>query len=630
SWRKLRERFNNIYFQPRITGNGKGRIFLWDPFNGVYSSPDNGNTWEQHSFLLPGDQRITAFAAAGDSCFIAVDGGLLVGFGSGFSTGVASVMGFSNVEITALLAEGDVVVAGTDGKGLFVSVDRGKTWANRTPQATTAIHFTALVREGNKLLAGTRFHGVYYSEDLGRQWRPKNTGLKNLTISDLHLDGGNLYAATTSYYNVYTAKVDSAGWQLLNDNVLGTDYLPESIVAKGTTLLTGTWFGLFKSTDAGVTWKPSYRGVKDGYITSFQVDRDSTVWATSGPTRSIYRKRKTDSTFSFFQERMTSLSSNIGETLVEGDQLYTLNLPVQQHDLRTGKVVATFTHNNQFAFPHKLVHHAQAGFFLNALNGGIWRYGTSNTWEDYNAGLPAGQVNDLVLRDTLLYAATAGGLFKSGVRKTQWERVAVEATNAALNRVFLFDSVMIAASTANAFISTNLGKAWQPVDPAAPRYFTDVIRHNGVLFAASTYYVYYSTTKGKSWQKSSEFDFWVESLAAVNDTLYLGTIEDGIRAVALKKIMGGPDVPTGVEEENAPPQRAFAYPNPTRGRVRLEGIPAGSRPVLTIWNSCGQQVGDAQPVSSQPSVDLTPLPPGLYYLRLQSDQQVKVVKVVKG
>jgi hypothetical protein len=85
--------------------------------------------------------------------------------------------------------------------------------------------------------------------------------------------------------------------------VLGPDHSPESIVSKDTTLLVGTHFGLFKSLDGGATWKPSYRGVKDGYITSFQVDRDSTIWATSGPTRSIYRKRKTDSTFSFFRSR---------------------------------------------------------------------------------------------------------------------------------------------------------------------------------------------------------------------------------------------------------------------------------------------------------------------------------------
>jgi hypothetical protein len=115
-------------------------------------------------------------------------------------------------------------VAGTDGKGLFVSEDRGKTWTNRMPQATPGPYITTLAREGNTLLAGTRFQGVYYSEDLGKQWRLKNTGLKGLTITDLHLDGSTLYATTDSYYNVYTTKVDSAGWQLLNNNVPGPDH----------------------------------------------------------------------------------------------------------------------------------------------------------------------------------------------------------------------------------------------------------------------------------------------------------------------------------------------------------------------------------------------------------------------
>ena len=305
SWRKPRGGFNNIYFHPHTTQNEKGRIFLWDHLHCIYSSSNNGNIWEQHYYQLPGDRRITAFAAAGDSCFIGVAGGLQVAFGSGFSTTTASVSGFANMEVTALLVNGSVVVVGTDGKGLFISEDRGKTWTNRTPQVTASLTFTSLVMEGNKLLAGTRLQGVYYSGDLGKQWRPKNTGLQNLTITDLHLAGDKLYA-TTSYYNVYTAKIDSSGWQILNANVLGTEHLPKSIVAKGSTLLVGTGFGLFKRTDAGVTWHPSYRGVKDGHITSFQVDADSTLWATSSPTRSIYRKRKADSTFSFYKERISS------------------------------------------------------------------------------------------------------------------------------------------------------------------------------------------------------------------------------------------------------------------------------------------------------------------------------------
>jgi photosystem II stability/assembly factor-like uncharacterized protein len=630
SWKKRPESFNSIYFHPRITDNGKGRIFLWDRLRGIYSSPDNGDTWQQHYYLLPGNQVITAFAAEGDSCYIGMADGLLVAFGAGSATTTASVAALSTLEISVIKASGNVVAVGTKGMGLFVSEDRGQTWTNRTPQFTTGLHFTSLVLEGNKVWAATHLQGVYYSEDLGKQWRPKNTGLKNLAITDLYLDAGNLYATTTSHQNVYTAQADSTGWQLLNDNVLGADYLPGSIVAQGNTLLVGTEFGLFKSTDAGATWKPSYRGVKDGHITSFQVDRDSTVWATSGPTRSIYRKRKTDSTFSFYRERMVSLSSNIGETLVEGNQLYTLNLPVQQHDLRTGNVVATFAHDNQFQFPKKLVRHPQAGFFLGTQTGGIWRYGTANTWENHSAGLPTDQVSDLVLRDTLLYAATGGGLFKSGVRKAQWEKVAVDATNPAVHRVFAADSMMIAAAPANAFVSYNLGKTWQPLNPAVPYVFTDIIRHRDVLFAAGIHHVYYSTTKGKTWQKSPEFNFWIESLAAVNDTLYLGTVEDGIRAVSLKSFMPKPDVPTGLAGANPAATSGVAFPNPTHGPVHLQGIPAGTRPVLTIWNSRGQQAGSAQLLSPDHTIDLAPLPRGLYYLRLESDRQVRVFKVWKA
>jgi photosystem II stability/assembly factor-like uncharacterized protein len=76
----------------------------------------------------------------------------------------------------AVHAEGDLVLAGTYGHGLYRSADAGSTWA-RVEQGLTASAFRYLGRgPAGDLLAGTEPARIFRSTDDGESWRELGVG----------------------------------------------------------------------------------------------------------------------------------------------------------------------------------------------------------------------------------------------------------------------------------------------------------------------------------------------------------------------------------------------------------------------------------------------------------------------
>src|SRR5207237_9467289 len=69
---------------------------------------------------------------------------------------------------TALYANGDTIVAGTEEQGLFRSTDKGKTWQKC---AGVDEGINALAGSGQRIVAGTSVGRVHMSEDGGATWR---------------------------------------------------------------------------------------------------------------------------------------------------------------------------------------------------------------------------------------------------------------------------------------------------------------------------------------------------------------------------------------------------------------------------------------------------------------------------
>ena len=148
-------------------------IIPWDKvaFGVVWQSMDGGDTWTKLTTLTPAGASPAPDAKGGVNI---VSGG----FGASSS---------------------EVIYAGLDGHGVWVSEDGGKTWADRTaglphgnverviPHPTDAR--TVFVSLDNHQKADKTFEsgGVYKSVDAGLHWTSLNTGLRQNTGTDVNL-----------------------------------------------------------------------------------------------------------------------------------------------------------------------------------------------------------------------------------------------------------------------------------------------------------------------------------------------------------------------------------------------------------------------------------------------------------
>ena len=203
----------------------------------------------------------------------------------------------SRIINSALFYENNIFL-GSDS--LFVSRDKGKTWQIMIP-AGQPVPITALFKSGTFILLGTYGNGIYKSTDDGISWEPFNSGLGGYAMyskkfnatGDTVLygtDGAGVYILTpgTDSWQSYNQNLpDNIAWTindiavsnrnlLLSAGVSGYYYLrpknaeqwteatiqtpggininPNAFLSFGDYVFAGSLFGIFRSTDNGVSW----------------------------------------------------------------------------------------------------------------------------------------------------------------------------------------------------------------------------------------------------------------------------------------------------------------------------------------------------------------------------------------
>jgi photosystem II stability/assembly factor-like uncharacterized protein len=161
------------------------------PTHSVYSSTDNGATWDTAG--LAEYQVVNALAVSGTKIFAGSHGMFL----SNDNGATWHAAGLTDFYIYSLAISGTHVYAGTHS-GVFVSTDNGVTWI---AAGLAGYDVAALATNGTVVFAGTITgsgigHGVFMSMDNGATWTAQNTGLANTNIRALSVIGTRLFAGT--------------------------------------------------------------------------------------------------------------------------------------------------------------------------------------------------------------------------------------------------------------------------------------------------------------------------------------------------------------------------------------------------------------------------------------------------
>jgi photosystem II stability/assembly factor-like uncharacterized protein len=238
----------------------------------VFKSTDVGATWIDVSTGL-GNGGIQALLFDGTNLFAgtpADSAGVYRSTNGGTSWDPAAAGLPIGKVIRSLISFGAYVFAGTEGDGIYRSSDHGDTWAktdvNNTLLAQQLV-FTFCTKD-QALFAGAQ-NGIYKSTDGGATFQriingfPANIGLFawSLTVS-----GGDIVAAVTVLLSpsepldgIFYSSDDGSTWHQATLPITPTAVT--SVASDGSSLAYAGVFGqsssvkgLYKSTDAGVTW----------------------------------------------------------------------------------------------------------------------------------------------------------------------------------------------------------------------------------------------------------------------------------------------------------------------------------------------------------------------------------------
>ena len=202
---------------------------------GVFRSADNGSTWSQKSSGLT-DLRTSGIIYTQGHMMVATPSGVFRSANQGDTWETA---GLEQKDVRCLAASEGVIVAGTNGEGIYRSVDLGRNWVTANAGLNSS-NFRAIEAKGTTffaaggvgsgvfrstdlglswtllagglpsssyrgfasssqlIVAGSFGAGVFYSKDNGDTWTGINQGLPDLTIFDLELNASHLVAATNT------------------------------------------------------------------------------------------------------------------------------------------------------------------------------------------------------------------------------------------------------------------------------------------------------------------------------------------------------------------------------------------------------------------------------------------------
>lgn len=171
------------------------RLFYVTP-TGVFMSTNQGDNWTAAGLTTTDVRSITAIS---DTLFVGTNGAGIyksVDWGASWyavNTGLGGSLNFRAIE-----AQGNTLFAGgPTGTGVYRSTDFGANWTLLAGGLATN-SYRGFASNSQLIVAGSWGSGVFYSTDNGDNWTEINTGLTDLTVFDLELNDNYIVAATNT------------------------------------------------------------------------------------------------------------------------------------------------------------------------------------------------------------------------------------------------------------------------------------------------------------------------------------------------------------------------------------------------------------------------------------------------
>lgn len=476
-------------------------VYLGTKTGGVFESTNSKIVgWRPRPVgLLTGN--ITALAHTGKYLFAGTaEGGVYIfnGYVGSDRYWIKKNNGLANLQVTALVAlDTASLMVGTNGGGVFKTIDRGETWVSVNNADLHHLEITGLVKAGGRIIAATT-EGMWASDNAGALWFDYNDD------NTYHVEGTKNIS-----YNAATSEI-----MVLNDN------------------------GLLKAS-VGASVDPVYSLVETGLpanVVIRSISNDGAVWYLA-TDQGVYASLA--STISWYTVNTGLTTSNINVVVpfrnrliagTEGGGIFKIN------DM-SAAIVPTWSAMNTGFNNLATYSMASGGDFLIAAateKGVFVSRDLAASYQRANKGLTDSlHVNDLCIGDFCLLAATENaGVFFSADSGKSWNQINNGLMNNNIKKVFCKDYIKYAiCSTGNVYISPLHSSSWTLFSTGLPSGTLP----NSMAFAGNK--VILGTNNGVykafnygSWseQNTNLSNTAVTSVAYLNGKVYAGTNGSGV------------------------------------------------------------------------------------------------------
>ncbi|WP_276360224.1 YCF48-related protein [Daejeonella sp. H1SJ63] len=246
----------------------------------LWRTDDGGKTWASNNFYLK-DDFITNISAVNDTLF-----------GSSKQVYHSDDNGLSWKSISpslTLVPKGDIVFSDTqtgtiiECNSLFKTTNRGETWKEvfNIPYMSCFSHlfFTSnktAYAIGGSVHDNTNFGFIAKSEDEGQNWKLLEAKFANIT--DCYFLNDKTGFVFTFNEELFKTTDGGNNWKLINNKI---ELYPKSFFLSEKEGYYGGMFGIFHTTDGGLTWKKEYTTNEGDVITDITFKGKTSIVITS-------------------------------------------------------------------------------------------------------------------------------------------------------------------------------------------------------------------------------------------------------------------------------------------------------------------------------------------------------------
>ncbi len=256
-------------------------FFVGTNDGGIFRSTDQGQSWEQFELInTDNGYDVNGIEYHSDNTIYASVHGyvtnksLFVSTNSGNSWSHIGVGNNTQSGLTCLyIDQTDKIYCGAFSK-FFWTTNAGIQWVN---QPCSFSWIKDMVSNGNGIvLAATYGNGIYRSTNNGIGFIA--SGLPNQNVFSVEVDNNGIFYAGADY-GIYKSTDDGISWtQVTPSSIVG--YVKDIKVTKNN-IITAAGGGFYFSTDEGVTWESVPSGIENIYLTSISLDSLDNVYVGS-------------------------------------------------------------------------------------------------------------------------------------------------------------------------------------------------------------------------------------------------------------------------------------------------------------------------------------------------------------